>query len=139
LVQAAEPVRATVEGLGSSTRQLAESTRHVADSARRSAESLAHVLAGAQEALGAQRHAVEAILASLANALERMRGQGDRLDDMDEKLGQAFDAYTAQVASAVETLFGHVREMQRTLSPALDTMREIVDQAEQFAPQSKRS
>ena len=68
-----------------------------------------------------------------------MKGQGDRLDDMDEKLGSAFDTYSEQVSSAVHGLFEHVREMQDKLNPALDTMREIVEQAEQFAPQSRRS
>ncbi|MEA5159814.1 hypothetical protein U5903_03410 [Cereibacter johrii] len=68
-----------------------------------------------------------------------MKGQGERLDDIDGKLGQAFDTYAAQVARAVDMLFGHVREMQDHLNPALDTMKEIVEQAEQFAPQQRRA
>lgn len=57
---------------------------------------------------------------------------------MDSKLGNAFEIYTDQVARAIDGMFGHVREMQDRLNPALDTMREIVEQAEQFAPQSRR-
>jgi hypothetical protein len=71
--------------------------------------------------------------------LERLKGQGERLDDMDAKLGKAFDLYTENVEKSVQGMFGHVRIMQERLSPALDTMREIVEQAEQFAPQSRRA
>ena len=71
--------------------------------------------------------------------LERLKGQGDRLDEMDGKLGQAFDLYTENVEKSVQGMFGHVRDLQERLNPALDTMREIVEQAEQFAPQSRRA
>jgi hypothetical protein len=70
--------------------------------------------------------------------LGKMRGQGEKLDDSDRKLGRAFDAYTENVDRAVGGLFGHVRDMQDALSPALDTLRTIVEQAEEFAPQSRR-
>lgn len=137
LVAAADPVRASVELIEGATRELAHATRQVAENSVSNNESVTQVLAAAQEALGGQNRLIEASLESLTQALERMRGQGDRLDDMDEKLGSAFDAYTTQVEAAVEGLFGHVRDMQDKLNPALDTMREIVEQAEQFVPQSR--
>lgn len=68
-----------------------------------------------------------------------MRGQGDRLDDMDEKLGRAFEEYQKQVETAVGSLFDHVRKMLDILNPAIDTMRDVVDQAERFAPQHART
>lgn len=139
LVAASDPVRATVERLEDTTRQLAASTGHIANSARSQVDSAAQTLAAAQQALGGQQRAIEATLEGLSQSLERMRGQGDRLDDMDEKLGAAFEAYTSQVTVAVEGLFRHVRDMQDKLNPALDTMREIVEQAEEFAPQSRRA
>ena len=70
--------------------------------------------------------------------LDRLKGQGDRIDDIDVKLGRAFDAYTRQVASAVNGMRLHVQDLQESLAPALDTLRTIVDQAERFAPQSVR-
>lgn len=54
------------------------------------------------------------------------------------KLGRAFEIYTTQVSSAVDSMRGHVSELQGRLSPALDTMQAIVDQAEQFSPQSRK-
>ncbi|MCY4057118.1 MAG: hypothetical protein OXG44_03865 [Gammaproteobacteria bacterium] len=69
--------------------------------------------------------------------MEGTRGQGDRLDDIDQKLGRAFENYRSQVATAVDALHGHVREMQEKLTPALDTMREIVEQAERFVPEQR--
>ena len=82
--------------------------------------------------------AIEASLGGVGTMLNRLTGQGDRLDDLDEKLGKAFDVYTSRVATAVESLFGHVRKMQDELAPALDDRARIVDQAEQFAPESRR-
>ncbi|WP_255467887.1 hypothetical protein [Reyranella sp. CPCC 100927] len=143
LVTAATPVKSIADRMDSSIRQLTDSTRQVASTVSRSAEataeSAASALAAAREILGSEAKAIESALGGVTVMLERLRGQGDRLDDMDGKLGQAFDLYTENVEKAVQGMSGHVRDLQNRLSPALDTMREIVEQAEQFAPQSRRA
>lgn len=143
LVAAAAPVKTIADRMDSSIRQLTDSTQHAASTVSRSAEataeSAASALAAAQEILGSEAKAIESALGGVSAMLERLRGQGDRLDDMDGKLGQAFDLYTDNVEKAVQGMFGHVRDLQDRLNPALDTMREIVEQAEQFAPQSRRA
>jgi ABC-type transporter Mla subunit MlaD len=95
-------------------------------------------LSAAQETLGGQQRAVESTLTNLQSLITALRGQGERLDSIDEKLGKAFDSYQEQVATSVETLFDHVKTMQSALMPALDTMQSIVDQAENFAPKQGR-
>lgn len=143
LVAAAAPVKTIVDRMDGSIRQLTDSTQHAASTVSRSAEataeSAAAALAAAQEILGSEAKAIENALGGVTVMLERLRGQGDRLDEMDGKLGQAFDLYTDNVEKAVQGMFGHVRDLQDKLNPALDTMREIVEQAEQFAPQSRRA
>lgn len=142
LVDAAAPVRATSERMEAAARQLAESTSHVATTVSQAAESTARgaadTLAAAREALGGQARAIEASLTAVTAMMEKLKGQAARLDGIDEKLGAAFEAYTGQVETAVNTLQTHVRTMQSDLAPALDTMRAIVDQAEKFAPESRR-
>ena len=142
LVAAVAPIRANSERLEVAMGQLTQSTQNAAStvihSAQATAQSAAQILAAAQEVLGGHAKAIEASLGGVSTMLNRLTGQGDRLDDLDEKLGKAFDAYTSRVATAVDGLFGHVRKMQDELAPALDTMRAIVDQAEQFAPESRR-
>lgn len=141
-VEAATPLRASTASIEGAIRQLSDSTRNVSETVSRSAmataESAASALASAEQILGGEAKAIEASLAGVATMIERLRGQGDRLDDIDEKLGQAFETYTGHVASAVEGMFGHVRDLQAQLSPALDTLQSIVEQAEQFAPESRR-
>ncbi|MBA1349761.1 apolipoprotein A1/A4/E family protein [Rhizobium sp. WYCCWR 11146] len=143
LVTAASPVKSIVDRMDNSIRQLTDSTQHVASTISRSAEataeSAASALAAAGEILGSEAKAIESALGSVTTMLEKLRGQGDRLDDMDVKLGQAFNLYTENVEKAVQGMFGHVRDLQDRLNPALDTMRDIVEQAEQFAPQSRRA
>jgi ABC-type transporter Mla subunit MlaD len=143
LVTAASPVKSIVDRMDNSIRQLTDSTQHVASTISRSAEataeSAASALAAAGEILGSEAKAIESALGSVTTMLEKLRGQGDRLDDMDIKLGQAFNLYTENVEKAVQGMFGHVRDLQDRLNPALDTMRDIVEQAEQFAPQSRRA
>lgn len=143
LVAAASPVKAIADRMENSIRQLTDSTQHAASAVSRSAEataaSAASALASAQEILGSKAKAIESALHGVAAMLERLRGQGDRLDDMDSKLGNAFDTYTDSVEKAVHGMFGHVKELQDRLNPALETMREVVEQAEQFAPQSRRA
>jgi ABC-type transporter Mla subunit MlaD len=143
LVAAVTPVKSVVDRMEGSIRQLTDSTQHAASTVSRSseaiAESAASALSAAQEILQAEAKSIEGALGGVSVMLERLKGQGDRLDEMDGKLGQAFDLYTENVEKAVQGMFGHVRDLQERLSPALDTMREIVEQAEQFAPQSRRA
>lgn len=142
LVDAVAPIRSSNERIETAVTQLKESTTSAANAVIRSSETTAQsasqALTAAQEILGGQQRAIETSLKGLAEMLDRMNGQGDRLDDIDEKLGKAFDEYTNRVGTAVESLFGHVRKMQDELSPALDTLRAIVEQAEQFRPESRR-
>lgn len=142
LVDAAAPLRASVTSIEAAMKQLSDSTRNVSETVSRSAsataQSAASALASAQQILGAEAKAIESSLEGVAAMLEKLRGQGDRLDDIDEKLGKAFETYTNHVAQAVEGMFGHVRELQNQLSPALDTLQAVVEQAEQFAPESRR-
>ncbi len=137
LVAASDEMKPAVERLESATHNLAASTRQVGESTRHSAASAERVLEAAQAALGGERQAINNTLEGLRLVLEGTRGQGDRLDDIDQKLGSAFEIYRKQVATAVDSLYDHVREMQETLTPALDTMREIVEQAENFVPEQK--
>ncbi|KQQ86297.1 hypothetical protein ASF65_06000 [Aureimonas sp. Leaf324] len=141
-VQAATPMRAIHERIEAAIRQLSTSTQTVAETLSRSAEttarSAADTLASASQVLGGEARAIESALSGVATVLERMKGQGDRLDEMDEKLGRAFEIYNERVAAAVEGMFDHVRRMQAELSPALDTLQSVVEQAEQFAPESRR-
>lgn len=142
LTSAADPIRAMMERIEVSTRQLRESSENslsaIASAAKANAEQSAMTLAAAQETLGGQHRAVESTLTNLQSLIEALRGQGERLDGIDEKLGKAFDHYQQQVATSVETLFDHVRAMQKELMPALDTMQNIVEQAENFAPKQGR-
>jgi methyl-accepting chemotaxis protein len=142
LVSAVNPVRSVADRMETSIRQLADSTQHTASTVSRAAEttaqSAADALSSAREILGAEARSIENALAGVATMLDKLRGQGERLDDMDAKLGKAFALYAENVEKAVQGMFGHVRDMQERLSPALDTMREIVEQAEQFSPQSRR-
>lgn len=134
---AAEPIRATIGQINDNTRSLNDSTRRIADGAQASAKAASEALATAQEILGGEQKAIAATLEQLTQALERMRGQGDRLDQMDEKLGAAFERFSKEVETGVDSLHGHVRELQDKLNPALDTLREVVEQAEKFSPQSR--
>jgi ABC-type transporter Mla subunit MlaD len=142
LTSAADPIRAIMERIEVSTRQLRESSENslsaIASAAKTNAEQSAMTLAAAQETLGGQHRAVESTLTNLQSLIVALRGQGERLDGIDEKLGKAFDSYQQQVATSVETLFDHVRSMQKELMPALDTMQNIVEQAENFAPKQGR-
>ena len=142
LVAAVTPIRATNDRIEANIQQLTESTKNVATTIVRSAELTAQratdALSAAKEVLGGQSRAIEASLKALATMVEKLKGQGERLDNIDEKLGTAFDQYTNHVEAAVNSLFGHVKRMQDELAPALDTLRTIVEQAEQFSPESKR-
>lgn len=140
LAGAAEPLRSSVEGISRSVESLEKSTGQageaVAAGARETAATAARNLEIAHEMLGGERNAVEAVLAGLKAALERMEAQGARLDDMDEKLGGAFRQFAEQVEKAIGSLSEHVGKMNGEIAPAIDKMHEIVDRAERFVPKT---
>ncbi|WP_237152180.1 hypothetical protein [Oryzibacter oryziterrae] len=142
LVNATSPVRGSVEAIENSMRLLGQSTEAassvVVRSAEQTARSAADALASAVEVLGGQRNAIETALNHSLAILDRLKGQGERFDEIDEKLGVAFDTYTTRVDTAVRMLFDHVKKMQDELAPALGTLRTVVESAEQFIPQSGR-
>ena len=114
-----------------------EATETVTRSSRETEENVTRVLDAAKVALGAEQKHIEISLTKLGEALDHMKQQREQIDDMDDKLGNAFNLFTSNVGTALDTLAEHVRKMNGDLSPALDTMREIVDQAEKFRPEQR--
>lgn len=142
LEAAAGPMRNSVERIETATSDLAKSTTAAAEtvtrSSRETAESAARVLDAAKSALSAEQNLIEAALTKLGEALDHMERQREQIDDMDEKLGAAFSQFASHVRTSLDTFAEHVRKMNGELAPALDTMREIVDQAEKFRPEQRR-
>lgn len=142
LVAAADPVRGTVERLEVSARMLNEATGRAVETVTRSAEqtarSAAESLSAARDILGGERQAVEASLEAVTAMLGQLRGQGDRLDDMDDKLGRAFQLYASEVESVLRSMEERVRDIHGPLQVALDTLREVVGQIDEFRPESQR-
>lgn len=143
LASAAEPVRISVERADASSRQLADSTRHVADtvsaSARQVAASAEQTLELATSILGSERAAIDSAMSGMQSIMRQMQGQGDRLDDLDTRLGAAFEVYRDKVEKTFEGLEGRVQQIVDRITPALDTMSDVVRQAEEFIPQSRRN
>lgn len=138
---AAAPIRGSVERIEGAVTGLSQSTERasetVARSARETAEGAARILDAAKTALGGEQKLLEATLVKLGEALSHIERQRAQIDDMDEKLGSAFEDFTSHVRTAVDTLFGHVKTMNGELAPAIDKMHEIVDRAEKFIPESR--
>ncbi|PPE81509.1 hypothetical protein C3941_02005 [Kaistia algarum] len=141
LSTAADPIRSAIGGIQASVSSLAETTQSVGASITRSADSTARsaadALAAAQAVLGSEQRAIENALAGIGVALDRLREQGARIDDIDGKLGRAFEIYTQQVAGAVDGMRHHVQELQQTMQPAIDTLKSVVESAEEFIPRSR--
>lgn len=142
LQEAAGPVRGSVERIETATTGLAKSTTEATETVTRAsketAENAARVMDAAKAALSAEQKLIEASLSKLGEALERLERQGERIDEMDEKLGAAFTQFATHVRTSLDTFAEHVRKMNGDLTPALDTMRQIVDQAEKFIPEQRR-
>ena len=137
LVEATPPVRESVDKLQVSTDQMVRSTRHVAENTLANADSVKQALDAANEALGGSQSLLGDTLREFRHVVDAMRGQGERLDDVDTKLGQAFETYRSNVQAWVDSLDDHVRRVQGELTPALDTMREITERQEEFRPASR--
>jgi ABC-type transporter Mla subunit MlaD len=141
MTTAAAPIRSSVERIDGAVSKLQTSTTQTADimvkGAQNTVQSAEAALKSASDILTGKQRAIEAALEGVKEVVDRMKGQGDKLDDLDAKLGEAFEKYAKHVSSALEMMVDHAREMQAQLSPAIDQMREVVEQAERFIPQSR--
>jgi hypothetical protein len=141
LAAAAAPIRSSLSSVELSISALSETAHNVATTITRSAESTARTasdaLAAALAILGSEQQAIDNALGGISVALERLREQGTRIDDIDGKLGRAFEIYTEQVAGAVDGMRQHVQDLQHTLQPSLDTLKSVVESAEEFVPKSR--
>ena len=139
LVDASNEIKPTVDHIETSLNNLTSATRLISDSASSSTTVVERALEAAKETLGGERRAVELTLRGLESLLEQTKGQGDRMDEIDGKLGRAFEKYRTQVETTVGSLYDHVQKMNESLRPAVDTLREVVDQAQAFKPESNSS
>ena len=141
MTTAATPIRSSVERIDDAVSKLQTTTTQTADimvkGAQNTVQSAEAALKSASDILMGEQRAIEAALEGVKEVVDRMKGQGDKLDDLDAKLGEAFEKYAKHVSSALEMMVDHAREMQAQLSPAIDQMREVVEQAERFIPQSR--
>lgn len=137
---AADPIKDGISGLQASTREMTEGVSTALATARQHSDETSRrtrdALEAASQILGDQQTGISAAMEGLAAALREMRGQGDRLDTMDQKLGAAFEQYRTQVEATMNGTAEQVRGIVEILNPALDTMKSVVEQAEHFAPQS---
>jgi uncharacterized protein YukE len=138
LNQASNPIAASVQAIEASSRALANTTSSIAESSRVNAESVAKSIKAVGDALASEQAGIQATLKLLESSIERMRGQGDRLDSMDQKLGNAFKEYRNGVEAAIGSLADHVKKIQEQYSPALSTLQTLVEQIEEFVPSSRR-
>ena len=139
LTAAAQPIRASTEQIEGAMRNLNESTRAVAASAETSARSAEQALQAAKQILGDERRAIDAAMKGVEELVRRMQGQGDKLDDIDSKLGNAFEQYAEQTENAMQAVRDHVANMSKGLNTALDTLSTIVDSLQAFTPQQRRN
>ena len=150
LQTASAPIQESIERLEGSVNTMSDSAERAAgvvtQSAREVAENAARVLDAARDALGGQQMLLQesltkmgSVLNDMVTMLEKMNEQHIRMDDMDEKLGRAFNEFNKQVNSAIGKLIEHVRTMNDELGPAVDKLHEVVDRAETFLRETEES
>lgn len=139
LVNATQPIRSTTEQIENILRILSQNiesfTTIITRSAETTAISSANVLKSAKETLGGEQRSIEIALQGVEKIANRMQGQAQKLDDIDLKLGHAFEVYAMQTGEAMDSMRTHVVQMANELNKALDTLKTIVDQLQDFVPQ----
>ena len=138
LESAAAPLRDGLTAFRSAARDVNEGTRNALEAARAANVEVSarsrETLEMAEKVLGRGHAGIAEALEATQVALHELRAQGARIDEIDEKLGAAFERYRDEVESMVSTMHEHVGRMGAEFAPALDTMREVVQQAERFMP-----
>lgn len=141
LVAASAPITRGIERLERATGALESSTQAVAttmqEAGRQNIEIARQTLEQAVAVLGDKRRAIADSLQNVKEAVAILKGQGERFDELDVKLGAAFEAYTEAVQKSLDTIRGHVESMQNGFAEAVDTLRTVISEAEEFLPQQE--
>jgi methyl-accepting chemotaxis protein len=107
----------------------------------RSAEEVAHnasrALKAAAEVADARTQVTSDALRGIEAALKRFQDVADRYDELDENLGEAFETFRVKVNEVIGAVAGSAKEVHGNYADALDTLRELVDQAQAFRPQQR--
>ena len=142
LSSAAEPIRASQERIETTLRRVGDLVETVSETLMQNsasvAENAAHVLESAQTALGNEREGIRRSLEATRAAMAQLADEAEKLDQIDQMLGRALTQYNEQLEAALGTAQDHVGEMRDTLAPGLDTLKSVVEQAEQFLPAQRR-
>lgn len=139
LQAATEPLQQTLTQVENAVTNLSESTTNASDVVVRSATEIAQTSAKAfeqaVEILSGEQMAIDVTLGNLRIVMEKMNEQEEKITEIDQKLGVAFKEFKDQVGNAVDALHGHVGRINQEMAPAIDKLREVVDQAEKFMPE----
>ena len=142
LISASEPLRHSHERIESGLIQLGNTVETVSEMLIRNstlvASNAAHVLETAVAALGSERDGVRSTMESTRATLAQLNKEVEKLDQIDQMLGRALQQYNSQLDAALGSAQDYVTQMRDTLTPGVDTLKSVVEQAENFIPAQKR-
>lgn len=142
MTNATEPLRSSHERIELSLRRMETTVDTTAATLTQNASSIAatvqHVLETAQTAIGTEREGVQASLGAIQATLATLTEQANQLDRIDEMLGRALREYNTQLDAALGSAQDHITKMRDTLAPGIDTLKGVVEQAENFMPSQRR-
>lgn len=114
LSTAAEPIRTSQERIEEMLRRVQGVVEAVSETlmqnSRQVAGDASHVLETAQVALGNEREGIRLGLEATRAAMAQLSDEAEKLDQIDQMLGQALRVYNAQLENALGTAQDHVRE-----------------------------
>lgn len=143
LGSAAAPIRDTAARFETAARDAAQATGDSARVMKTGAESLVQsaqtAMEAGQAALATERDAIAANLSAVKAALERFETIARNFDDIDDKLGNAFNTYRKEIESALANIGERSTVIHTEHARALDTLTTLVSQTDAFLPQQKRS
>jgi hypothetical protein len=138
---AAAPLRLVAERSEAAATLSAKASEAAAAAVTRSAEEVAHnasrALKAAAEVADARTQVTSDALRGIEAALKRFQDVADRYDELDENLGEAFETFRVKVNEVIGAVAGSAKEVHGNYADALDTLRELVDQAQAFRPQQR--
>ncbi len=143
LLSAAVPIEISTSKIETATanldRNVSTTAQAVLSAAKQTAESASETMDRARDVLDGKRRGIEDALHGVQAVVREMTGQGNRLDDIDEKLGRAFEAYNQKVEEALGSIKTYVSDVQGKFGEGIDQLQAVVDQAEDFTPQTRRA
>ena len=138
LTSAATPIQQAIHGIETSSLRMEEQLRTTSETmvsgVKEVTTHMVETVRGLSKAMESSQTTVQTCIKSLGNSISRFANQVENFNDIDEKLGNAFEEIKRSVEENVKLLRDYESDLNKNFTEALTRLQNVVATIEPFNP-----